>query len=66
MRTYYIVIISGLLVVFALLFFPTIHLNVGTYVDKTDWLPLTAFGATLIPYAFLGFVVYAIYKLAKS
>ncbi len=71
MRTYYIIVVSVLLVVFGLLFYPTLHLVVGNVDVSTvptpthiPFLPLTASAVTLLPYAFFGFVVYIIIKLS--
>lgn len=66
MRTYYIIIVSGLLVVFGLLFFPTLNIVVGSVnvTAAAGFLPLTGAAVTLLPYAFLGFIVYAIIKLS--
>ncbi len=59
MRTTYFIVIAGLLVVLGLLLYPTIH-YVNGLVDTTGWLPLTAAAKTVLPYMFLGFVIYAI------
>ncbi len=63
MRTYYIIVVGILLVVFGMLLYPTLHIVIGG-VDLTGFLPLTASATILLPYAFLGFVVYAIVKLS--
>ncbi len=67
MRTYYIIVVSVLLVVLGMLSYPTIH-NVVISQNVTDpakgFLPLTSSAVTLLPYAFLGFIAYAIIKLS--
>jgi hypothetical protein len=65
MRTYYILIICGIVVVLGLLFFPTVNTVVGA-VDTTGFLPLLAAGTTILPYAFLGLVLYCIIKTNKK
>ena len=64
MRTAWVLTIGGLLVVFALLFFPTVNTQ-NSQVNMTEWLPLTKAAGTFLPYAFLGFAVYAIMKIAR-
>ena len=65
MRTFYILVISVALVVLGLVFYPSLHIVIeGANVTVgTGFLPLTAAAVTLLPYAFLGFVVYALFKL---
>lgn len=64
MKVFYIIIVSGLLVVFGMLFFPTIHFMNGL-VDTTGFLPLLTMAVTLLPYAFLFFVLYAVFLLIR-
>lgn len=54
-------LILGLLVIIALMFFPTWHLAVGT-LDMTDWIPLNAMIVTMIPYVCVGLVVWFVAK----
>lgn len=70
MRNYYVIVVATLLVVFGMLLYPTVHFAISggtgySGLDKTGFLPLTAAAVTLLPYAFLGFVIYAIIKLSK-
>ncbi len=65
MRTYYIIVVAVIAVVFSLLLFPTLHIVVGD-VSLVGFLPLTASATVLLPYAFLAIVVYAIINLAKK
>jgi hypothetical protein len=53
-----------MLVVLALLTYPTLH-SIISAVDLTGQLPLTAAAVTLLSYAFLGLIVYAIIRLKK-
>jgi hypothetical protein len=65
MRLFYAIIIGGILVVLGLLFYPSIHLITGA-VDTTGFLPLLSAGVAFMPYAFLGFMVYAVIQLKKK
>ena len=65
MRTYYIFIISGILIIVGMLMYPSLHLMTGM-VDTTGLQPLTkAVGVTLVPWFFLGMVFYAISKVVR-
>jgi hypothetical protein len=59
MRTFYIIVVGTLIVVFGATLFPTMRLMTG-YVDTTGFPPLLKAAVTFTPYAFLLFVVYAI------
>ena len=61
MKTAYWLTLGGILVVLGMLFYPTLHGYI-TGVDRTGMLPLLSSAVTLLPYGFLGFVVYAIFK----
>ncbi len=61
MRAYYFIVISGLVIIMAMLLYPTAHTIVGE-VDTTGFLPLTRAGITLAPYAFLGLALYIIFR----
>ncbi len=64
MRTAYVIVISIMLVVLGLVFYPSLH-SVVSNANVTvagGFLPLVAMAVTLLPYAFLGFIVYAIFK----
>lgn len=62
MRTFYIIVIGGILVVLGLLFYPSVHIVVGA-TDTTGFLPLLSGAVAFMPYAFLGFMIYAVIKL---
>ena len=64
MRAFYAIVITGILIVLGMLFFPTVN-YVSGLVDTTGWLPLTKAGLALMPYVFLGFVAWGIYQLKK-
>ena len=64
MRLYYILVICGILVVIGLLMYPTLHRLIGN-VEITGFLPLTKAAVILIPYAFLGFIIYAILQVVR-
>ena len=64
MRSFYIIVISVMLIVLGMLFYPTVHTMVGG-ADTTGFLPLTTASLTFLPYAFLAFILYAIFKTAK-
>lgn len=55
-------LVIGLLVVMALVMFPTVNWGVHN-IDMTGFLPLFAMATTLLPYAFVGVVVYIILRL---
>ena len=64
MRTYVIIVVSGMLIIFGILLYPTLHSMVGD-VSTTGFLPLTTDAVILMPYAFMGFVFYLIMKLVR-
>jgi uncharacterized protein with PQ loop repeat len=64
MRTAYLIAIGGVLIVCALMFFPTLHQVIGLQ-NSTEAVPLVRATATFLPWAFLLFVFYAINKLAR-
>lgn len=64
MRGYYIFVIAMVVVAVGMLLYPTIKDMYG-YVDTTGWLPLVTAGFTLIPYAFIGFIIYAIIQRSR-
>ena len=65
MRAFVIFSVALVLVVIGLLLYPSIHTLVGL-VDTTGFLPLTIASIAALPYIFLGFIVYAILKVAKK
>ncbi len=64
MRLYYIAIICVIVIVLGMLFYPTVH-GVIVTTNTTGFLPLTAGATTLLSYAFLGFVLYAIIQMVR-
>ena len=52
------------LVAVGLLLYPTIKEQFG-FVDTTGWLPLVTAAFTVVPYAFIGFVIYAIFRQSR-
>lgn len=62
MAGFYKFLVIGLLVVMAIVLFPTVHWGVSN-VDKTGFLPLFAMVTTALPYILLGVVGYVIFKL---
>lgn len=64
MRTAYILTIAGLLIVIGMLMYPTLHFMNGL-VDTTGFVPLLKMAVAILPYAFLGFIGYAIFQMAK-
>jgi hypothetical protein len=64
MRTFYIFVIGGIILVLMLLFFPTVNKMVGS-VNVGGFLPLLAAATTFLPYAFIGLAIYGIFKLTK-
>ncbi len=64
MKPFYFIIIAVIVVGLGMLFFPTVHLIVNA-VNTTGFLPLTAAATTFLAYAFLGFIVYAIFQAAR-
>ena len=66
MRTFYIITIGVVLVVFGLLLYPTLNKVVGSVNVSVGagFLPLTAAAVKLLPYAFLGFIGYIIIKMS--
>jgi hypothetical protein len=64
MKTYFIIIISGLMVIFGLLLYPTIRTIVAAQ-STTNELPITTAARYLVPLALLGFVIYGINRLRK-
>lgn len=65
MKAYYLAVIAVLLVVFGMLLYPNIRELLG-FIDTTGWLPLTKAGFTALPYLFLLFILYGIFKQAKE
>ncbi len=73
MKTLYLWVVSGLLVVMGMLLYPTLHLNVSSANTSsmladgtiTNFLPLTTFAMVVLPYAFLGLIVYAVIQSRK-
>ena len=67
MRTAYIIVIGGALVVLGMLFYPTVHSMIGEsgVTVANGFLPLTAAANTFLPYAFLAFIVYGIIKMVR-
>lgn len=74
MRSFYIIVASVLLVVIAMLFYPSLHVVVdstntsavssnGTAVDAY---PLAESAKTALPYIFLGFAAYAVALLVRG
>ncbi len=64
MKLAYFIAIAVILVVLGMLFFPSLHLSVGN-VTTTGWLPLTIAAKTFLPYAFLLFVIYGVFRMAR-
>jgi len=62
MRTFYFFFLAGLFIVMGMLLFPSLHLIVGG-IDMTGWYPILKSAVTLLPWGFLGFIVYAIVKM---
>jgi hypothetical protein len=55
-------LIIGLLIVMALVMFPTVHWGVQN-ISMTGFLPLFAMVTTFLPYAFVGVVFYIILRI---
>ncbi len=64
MRAYYFIIISVVLVVLGMLFYPSLHLIIDA-TPTAGFLPLLSAGTAMLPYAFLAFVVYAIFTMIR-
>ncbi len=64
MRTYVIIVVSGMLVIFGILLYPSLH-SLNSTVDTTGFLPLTKAAVYFIPYAFLLFIFYLINKVLR-
>jgi len=54
-------VIIGLLLILALVLFPTLHWGVDS-IDMTGFLPLFAMATTALPYIFVGIVVWFVLK----
>lgn len=65
MKVAYFLTLAVILIVLGMLFFPSLHgVILGT--DRTGMLPLLSASITILPWAFLGFVVYAIFHKRAS
>ena len=64
-KWFFIGTIIVLLMVFGALIYPTLHSMVDD-VSTTGFLPLLAAAVVGLPYMFLGFVVYAIFRVVKG
>lgn len=64
MRTAYILAIALMLVIIGLVCYPSIHGYVSS-ISLVGQLPLVATAITLLPYAFLAFIIYAIVKTSS-
>ena len=64
LRTFYVVIIGGMLLVLGMLFYPSLHDIVGV-VDRTGFLPLLSTSLIVLPYVFLGFILYGILRMVR-
>jgi hypothetical protein len=64
MRTFYIFVIGGIILVLMLMFFPTVNKMTGL-VDISGFLPIIGAATTMLPYAFIGLAIYGIFKLTK-
>jgi hypothetical protein len=65
MRTFYIVVIGGMAVIFGMLLFPPLRFMTGT-VDVSSLPALTQSLVAFWPYILLLFVLYAIHKLKQQ
>ena len=65
MKPAYFIAIAVIVVVVGMLTYPSLHGFVGT-VDRTGFLPILSAAITFLPYAFLLFVVYAIFKRSRG
>jgi hypothetical protein len=54
-------IILGLLLIIALVLFPTLHWGIDS-IDTTGFMPLFAMTTAALPYAFIGLVVWFVAK----
>jgi len=57
--------IAMVLIPIGLLLYPTVR-SIVSSTDMSAWLPLTQAAVTLLPYAFLFFIIYALIRQAKS
>lgn len=64
MKLFYLLVAGGVIVVIGLLLFPTVN-GMVDLADVSACLPLIQSAKAGLPYAFLGFVFYAIWKVAK-
>ena len=55
-------VVSGILIVIALVLFPFVHLGTSS-VDTTGFLPINISILALLPYAFVGALIYVIIKM---
>ncbi len=65
MRLYYLIFIAIFAVAFGITMFPSLHLFAGT-ISTTGWMPLWATLPVIAPYAFLAFIGYLIWNVAKK
>jgi hypothetical protein len=65
MKNAYLITIVGMVVIMGMMFYPTVRTVIGN-VDSTGWLPIVTMAKTALPYAFLGLVIYGIYRIVKS
>jgi len=63
-KWFFLITVAILLLVFGMLTYPTVRTIVGN-TDTTGFVPLLAAAVTLLPYGFLGFAVYAVWRLVK-
>ena len=61
MRTAYAIAICIMLVTLGMVMFPSLH-GIVSGISIASYLPLVGASVTFLPYAFLLFIVYAIYK----
>ncbi len=61
MKTFYAIVIGGMMAVLAMLTYPTLSGFVSV-TDTSSFLPLVTAAFTLLPYAFLGIVIYAMIR----